>query len=54
MMVENRETVGMIAGGGQFPLMIADAARKQGVRMVAVAHYDETEPSLSDKVDKII
>jgi DUF1009 family protein len=54
MMVENRETVGMIAGGGQFPLMIADAARKQGVRMVAVAHYDETEPSLSDKVDKIV
>ena len=43
-MVDNRETVGMIAGGGQFPLLIADAARKEGVRIVAVAHHDETEP----------
>ena len=54
MIVENAETVGMIAGGGQFPLLIADAARKQGVRIVAVAHYDETEASLSDKVDEIV
>lgn len=53
-MVENSETIGMIAGGGQFPLLIADAARKQGVRIVAVAHHDETEPSLSDKVDEIV
>ena len=48
------ETVGMIAGGGQFPLLIAEAARKQGVRIVAVAHHDETEPSLSEKVDEIV
>ena len=54
MISENGETVGMIAGGGQFPLLIADAARKQGVRIVAVAHHDETEPSLSDKVDEIV
>lgn len=54
MIVENGETVGMIAGGGQFPLLIADAAKKQGVRIVAVAHHDETEPSLSDKVDEIV
>jgi len=54
MIVENGETVGMIAGGGQFPLLIADAAKKQGVRIVAVAHHDETEPSLSEKVDEIV
>jgi len=54
MTVETGETVGMIAGGGQFPLLIADAARKQGVRIVAVAHHDETEPSLSEKVDEIV
>jgi len=46
--------VGLIAGGGQFPLMVADAAKKQGFRMVAVAHYGETDPSLSARVDKII
>ncbi len=53
-MVDNRETVGMIAGGGQFPLLIADAARKEGVRIVAVAHHNETESSLSEKVDEIV
>jgi len=35
-------------------LLIADAAKKQGVRVVAVAHRDETEPSLSEKVDEIV
>ena len=53
-MVENGEIVGMIAGGGQFPLLIAEAAKQQGVRVVAVAHRDETDPSLSEKVDKIV
>lgn len=53
-MPEEKEVIGLIAGGGQFPLMVADAARKQGLRMVAIAHYGETEPSLEDKVDKTI
>ena len=53
-MAEHNETIGMIAGGGQFPLLIAEAAKKQGVRVVAVAHRDETEPSLADKVDEIV
>ena len=45
--------VGLIAGGGQFPLMIAEAARKRDLKMIAVAHLGETDPSLSDKVDEI-
>jgi len=53
-MSETSGIVGLIAGGGQFPLMIADVARKRGIRVVAVAHKGETEPLLSDKVDKII
>jgi DUF1009 family protein len=51
---QERETVGLIAGGGQFPLLIAEAARKKGLAVVAVAHLGETDPSLSDKVDEII
>lgn len=47
------EAIGLIAGGGQFPLMISDAARKKGVRVVAVAHLGETDPSLADRVDEI-
>jgi DUF1009 family protein len=53
-MSETSGIVGLIAGGGQFPLMIADVARKRGIRVVAVAHHGETEPLLSEKVDKII
>ncbi|MCD6293887.1 MAG: DUF1009 domain-containing protein, partial [Deltaproteobacteria bacterium] len=48
------KTIGLIAGGGQFPLLVADAARKQGTRVVAVAHYGETDAALSDKVDEIV
>jgi UDP-2,3-diacylglucosamine hydrolase len=52
-MPEERGIIGLIAGGGRFPLMVADSARKQGVRVVAVAHNGETDPALADSVDKI-
>ncbi|MCP4631188.1 MAG: LpxI family protein, partial [bacterium] len=48
------ENIGLIAGGGQFPIMIARAAKKQGHYIVAVAHDEETEPSLSEHVDEIV
>ena len=53
-MQENIDIIGLIAGGGQFPLMVAEAARKQGFHVVAAAHLGETEPSLSDQVDDIV
>jgi len=48
------ETIGLIAGGGQFPLLVAEAARKRGFSVLAVAHLGETDPSLSEKVDEVI
>jgi UDP-2,3-diacylglucosamine hydrolase len=51
---ENNRAIGMIAGGGQFPLLIAEAAKKQGMRVVAVAHHGETDPTLSDRVNEIV
>ncbi len=48
------EAIGIIAGGGQFPLLVAEAARKQGKRVVAVAHHGETESTLTEKVDEIV
>jgi len=51
---EKKEIIGLIAGGGQFPLMVADSGRRQGHRIVAVAHRGETEPLLSNKVDEIV
>jgi DUF1009 family protein len=53
-MGETSRIIGLIAGGGQFPLLIAEAAKKEGMRIMAVAHLDETDPKLSDSVDDII
>jgi DUF1009 family protein len=51
---DSRETVGLIAGGGQFPLRIAEAARKKGHRVVVVAHQGETDPALEESVDETV
>jgi DUF1009 family protein len=48
------EKIGLIAGGGKFPLLVAESAGKRGIRTVAVAHKGETVPELADKVDEII
>lgn len=41
--------IGLIAGGGQFPLLFAEAARARGRRVVAVAHVNETLPELEQQ-----
>ena len=40
------EKIGLIAGKGQFPLLLARAARRQGLEVVTVAHRQETDPDL--------
>lgn len=44
---------GILAGGGQFPLMCARAAGEKGARVVAVAHYGETDPSIETVADQV-
>jgi DUF1009 family protein len=46
-------TIGLIAGGGRFPLLFAESARRAGHRVVAVAHRNETDPALGQLVDAI-
>ncbi len=46
-------TIGLIAGGGRFPILFAESARRAGHRVVAVAHRNETDPALAEKVDAI-
>ena len=43
--------IGLIAGGGQFPLLFAEAARARGRRVVAVAHVNETLTELEQQAD---
>ena len=44
MVSEEKEIIGIIAGGGRFPIMAADAARAQGHYVVAVAFREEADP----------
>ncbi len=38
--------LGIIAGNGAFPLLVAQAARRQQIEVVAVAHLNETDRAL--------
>jgi DUF1009 family protein len=44
-------TIGLIAGGGRFPLLLAESARRAGHRVVAAAHVNQTDPALEKLVD---
>jgi DUF1009 family protein len=43
--------LGLIAGNGKFPLLLAQEAKRQGRPVVAVAIKEETDPSLESLVD---
>src|SRR6185436_1874920 len=44
------ERIGLIAGNGRFPLLFAEAARRAGVEVVAVAHQSETPDAIANLV----
>lgn len=47
------EPIGLIAGGGQFPLIFARRAAARGYRVIAAAFHGETDAALADEVDAI-
>lgn len=47
------EPLGLIAGNGRLPFLFAQAARRQGHAVVAVAHREETDPALAGEVDRL-
>lgn len=47
------DKIGLIAGNGEFPIAFARAAKKKGMRVIAVAHEGETLPELAEWVDGI-
>jgi UDP-2,3-diacylglucosamine hydrolase len=52
--MQSPETLGIIAGNGVYPRLIADAARKAGVtKIVAAAFTDETDPVLEQHVNVV-
>ncbi len=53
-MTENpTEKIGVIAGGGQFPLLFAKALRGRGCKVFVAAHRGETDGSLAGLVDTL-
>ncbi len=46
-----RESIGLIAGNGRFPVIFARAAKRDGLRVVALGYKGETEPALAQEVD---
>jgi len=45
--------IGLIAGNGRFPILFAQAARRRGLRVIAVAMRGETLPEIEQQVDKL-
>src|SRR6267378_4364067 len=45
--------LGLIAGNGVFPLEVAAGARKRGIKIVAVAHLNESDRSLDSIADEV-
>ncbi len=45
------QRLGIVAGAGQFPILCARAARKQGLEVFAVAHRGETDPAIEPETD---
>jgi UDP-2,3-diacylglucosamine hydrolase len=46
--------LGIIAGNGAFPLLVAQAARRQQIEVVAVAHLNETDRALEPLCSEVI
>jgi DUF1009 family protein len=47
------EVLGLIAGNGRFPFLVARGARRAGRRVVAVAIREEAAPELLGEVDRL-
>jgi len=45
--------IGLIAGGGQFPLIFSKSAKKKGFTIFAAAYIHEADPRLKEYVDEI-
>jgi DUF1009 family protein len=46
-------SLGLIAGNGVFPLEVARAAHRRGIRVIALAHLNETDAGLAELADEI-
>jgi UDP-2,3-diacylglucosamine hydrolase len=51
-MTEKANVIGLIAGQGRLPFIVADGARKAGLRVICVGLAGNAEPEIAQHVDK--
>jgi len=51
-MATEEKVLGLIAGGGRLPFLVARGARKAGLKVICVGLVDNAEPELRDEVDE--
>jgi DUF1009 family protein len=49
--MNSEDVIGLIAGEGRLPFLVAAGARKAGLKVVCVGLADNAEPALADEVD---
>lgn len=52
-MAVDQQKIGVIAGGGQFPLLFIEAARAAGRRVMVIAHKGETDERVAEAADGV-
>ncbi len=51
-MAAEEDRIGIIAGGGQFPLLFIEAAHQAGLRVYVAAHRSETDERIAEAADR--
>ena len=49
---DDAETIGLLAGWGRYPLIVAQALRRQGYRVVGLGVRDHADPALAELCDE--
>lgn len=49
-----KKRIGLVAGAGKFPIVLANAANKRGIKVMTIAIKEETDPKLEAFSDKIV
>jgi DUF1009 family protein len=49
--MSDKKTIGLIAGGGMLPFLVARGAKQAGCRVICVGLGDNPEPGLAEEVD---
>jgi len=48
---ESQDTLGLIAGGGRLPFLVASGAKRAGLKVICVGLAETTDQGLADEVD---